>query len=404
MFTLKALGEILLSPLYFFMQWLAEESILFTTVKEGTAKIIMKGKSFDHVVMSFKNYHINDPRKPWYKRGFKKETGTDGTREKIPDWEVVYHGRDNKKGFVEKNDDGENEQDDNYYDDRPRVLKKLGLYWVGWPWSHSIYCYPFVWNEASTERHTGELKILPRAEPSDFVYVADFTYVIPTCEAETKERLALNLTTLVTVAIRNPYRALFDIENWIQRTTAAINLHIRTFVGSRLYKELIAPAGADEDAKIIENKWAAFSDPIIALNHGLPGDKEGKDPAGLMGRVGVKIRAADLQTIDLAGEGKERNQEAATEAYAAEQKAVATILDGEARSKVIKMLGESEADSLKNRLKIIQENGEAGSLLAQLDAMQESSKGPGNTIIWATNPFIPLAGKLKSGTKGDETQ
>ena len=33
--------------------WLAEENILFTKVKEGTAKAIMRGDSFDRFVMSF---------------------------------------------------------------------------------------------------------------------------------------------------------------------------------------------------------------------------------------------------------------------------------------------------------------------------------------------------------------
>ena len=352
----------------FFLQWLAEENILFTTVKEGTAKAIVRStrgnSSFSRLIMSFAGYHLNASKSTWYRDGF-------------PDWEVLYHGKGNGNGFPET--------DDEHYDRRSRLLKHLGLYWVGWPWAESVYVYQFEWNETYTNDQ-GKEEVLPRAKATDFIYIADFTYAIVTEGAETKDRLSTDELTLVTVAIRNPYRALFSGEDWMRRITAAINRHVRNFVGNQVYKDLIS-----------STDWTAFSAPVIELNAKLPDDKDGTSPCGLLGRYGVEIRTADLQTIELSGEGKKQHQEAATREYVAGQNAEAERILGRAKADVVEMMGEKEASALHKRLEVIKEHGRAGELLAQLDAIQESSKGAGNTIVWANNPFVALAETLKSG-------
>lgn len=367
-FVIIALLGVVVVGIPFFLRWLAEENILFTTVKEGTAKAIMRGNSFDRFVMSFAGYHLNDPEKDWCKS--------------CPEWDVLYHGKNNKDGFDER---------DAVYDDRSPLLKHLGLYWVGWPWANSVYVYAFEWNETRTDRSGKEI-ISPRAEATDFIFVADFTYAILTEEAETEDRLPVDILTLATVAIRNPYRALFSGEDWIRRVTAAINRHSRGFVGNKKFQDLIS-------SKII--KWTEFSEPIIKLSEELPDDQD-EPPFGLKGRYGADIRTADLQTIELSGDAKTKTQDATTRAYVAEQEAAATRLTGQAEADVIEMKGEKEASALAKRLAVITANGEAGALLAQLDAMQESSKGSGNTVIWANNPFVPLAGMMKPEVKGGE--
>jgi hypothetical protein len=361
LFALLVIAAVVYFP--FFLQWLAEENILFTTVKEGTVKAIMRGRSFDRFVMAFAGYHLNDPTRSWYDKNH-------------PKWEVIYHADKEKDGG---------------YDDRNPLLKHLGLHWVGWPWANSVYVYAFEWNETSTDRE-GKEKVLPRSEATDFIYVADFTYAIVTESAETKDRLPTDELTLVTAAIRNPYRALFSGEDWMRRTTAAINRHVRNFVGTKNFEALISASNSTE-----------FSAPIILLNKMLPDDDEAKPPCGLQGRYGVEIRTADLQTIELSGDAKRQHQEATTRQYTAEQDAKATILTGEATAKVIRLTGEAEADALAKRLAIIEKHGSAGEALAGYDAIRESSKGPGNTVIWANNPLTPLTEMLKSAKeKGGE--
>jgi len=367
------------------LPWLAQESVLFTTVQEGTIKAIVKGRSVERFIMSFAGYHLNDPSKKWYRPTKVINDVMTG----FPDWEVLYHGKANIDGFTEQ---------DSYYDARPWLLKYLGLYWVGFPWRHSVYVYKFDWNETITDED-GKQKVAPRSKPSDFIYVADFTYAIVTEGAETKDLLPTTETTLVTVAIRNPYRALFSGEDWLHRITAAINRYVRSYVGSRTYQALID--GDEDQAQSSEKK--DFSQQIIALNDFLPGETETQVPRGLMGRYGVQIRTADLQTVEFSGVGKEEHEKAAVAVYVAKQNAEAKIREGEAEAKVIQLIGDTEAAALEARLKTIHAYPDTGITLAGYDAIRKSSEGPGNTIIWANNPLDPLTGILKRQTGGSTT-
>ena len=385
------------------LQWLAKENILVTTVREGTVKAIMKGDSLDHFIMSFNGYHLNQPGEEWYYTGLKKDgkvtKDVADIVEKLPDWQVVYHGKGNRKDF--------SEHEDACYDRRSKLLKKLGLYWVGLPWIYSVYVYGFEWSETQTTKD-GDEKLFPRAEATDFIYVADFIYAIKTAGAETKDRLPTDELTLVTVAVRNPYLALFGGEDWMRRVVAATNRHVRTFVGSRNYQELISPdekkvgkmEEVEPESRDIEKHWKKFSKPLVDLTDKLPDDDESsKRPSGLKGRYGVEIRTADLQTMELSGDGKALNQAAATKRYVAEQEAAEITLTGQAKADVVEKMGEKEAIALRARLAVIKENGKAGELLAQLDAMQEASKGAGNTVIWANSPFVAVAEALSEVVK-----
>ncbi len=367
---LVSIGALLafLIGLPFFMRWIAEENILFTTVREGTGKAIMRGKSCDRFVMSFKKFHLNDPSKDWYDAG-------------ASDWEILPNDPAKSSDF---------------YDDRPWLLKHLGLYWVGWPWANSVYVYGFVWNETRTNAEGKEVPF-PRAESTDYIQVNDFVYAIITNRAETKkgELLPVDVLTLITVRIVNLYSALFNGEDWMQRITAAINRHARDFIGKHSYEELISMTngGGAKDS-------TEFSAPVIRLNSELPDDDLG-DSLGLKGRYGVEIRTADLQTLELSGDGKKEHEEAATLLFVAGKKAEAVRIEGRAEADVIAMKGAKEAESLETRLKVIRENGDAGKLLVQIDGIRESAQGKGSTVIWANDPFVALGGKLmQSGTKG----
>lgn len=403
--VLKIIGEILLSPIFFFMQWLAEENILWTTCKEGTAKIVLRGDSFDHIIMSFKSYHINDPRKKGGKKGLYKEDyeqeneQKNKTRKKIPDWEVVYHGRDNTRGFTNENDD--------YYDDRSWLLKRLGLYWVGFPWSNSIYVYSFEWNEVTTEKLTGKAKILPRGAATDFTYTADFMYVIVTPNAETRELIPIDVVTVVVVATRNPVRALLYTEDWMQIISSAINAYVKNFVGSRLITELITPAKDIEDEITIKKGWEKFSHPIIKLNDELPDDDENdkRSLKGTEGRYGITIRKAFMISAELSTtEGKEQLRAATTKKYVAEREADATRIEGRAKSDVIEMVGTSEALSIKVRLETLKEYGELGEAFANFEAMRKIGEGPNNTFVIGDIVKSLSSESRKLFVKGDEKE
>jgi regulator of protease activity HflC (stomatin/prohibitin superfamily) len=270
-----------------------------------------------------------------------------------------------------------------------------------------VYVYSFEWNETLTGED-GKEKIFGRDEPSDFIYVSDFTYAIKTDGAETKDLLPTDELTLVTLAIRNPYRALFSGQDWMKRVTSTINRQVRTFVGTKDYDTLVSSEDTAEegDAEKKLEKWASeFSLPIIDLNNLLHDETEESPlPRGLNGRYGIEIRTADLQTVELSGtpETKQSLLESSTKRYTAGKEAEATRIKGQAGADVIEMEGKKKASSLKERLKVIKNFGEIGTLLAQADAAQTAANGTGNTVLWANNPFVPLLSKLLNETKEDK--
>lgn len=355
-----------------YIWYLAKGDSMFTFVKEGTAKAIMHGDGFHHLVMAFKNYHLNDPRKKWFDPS-------------IPEWQVVFHGRPD--GEVDHDDP---KYHDKTYDDRWWILRTLNIYWVGIPPIYSVKHYRFKWNEI-TMGDDGIEKLVSRNEQTDFVFVKDFTYAIVADNAHTKEGIPIEAVHLDTLAVRNPHRALFIVDDWLLRVGSATSREARNYVGKRAFEQLLSETNEADPQAVVDD---SFSVPICRLNKVLPDIEE--PPYGLEGRYGVKIRTSDLKSINLP-EGEEDLRQATTAEYVATQNAKSTKIDSEARAQatlvtgkadadVISMKGTAAAEALKARLDVIREAGRTGELLAQLDAM--SSTGPGKTVIWAQHPFV----------------
>lgn len=355
--ALVAVGIVIV--LIWLLPLLAAEGILVCRVKEGTVKAILHGSSLHHFAMSFKGHHLNDPRSKKYD-------------DEKPAWQIIYHGDDAGK--------------DREYDTRFWLLRYLGLYWVGMPWRARVYVYEFQWNETRLNKDGNE-EIYARDERTDFAYVSDFPYAFVTM-ANTNEMLTTQERTILTVAIENPYKALFGSENWMERTTSANNRYVREYVGKHKYEEVVAKT--DEKH---------FCDVMLSLNDKMPGQDPDTGSKGLVERYGVRIKGADLQFVDLAGDAKKQHEEAATMHFTAEKKADATRLQGEAEAYVIEQKGEKEAQAIEKRITAITKNPDVGIALAGLDALQASGE-KGNTIVWANNPLTVLkefARSLKGG-------
>ncbi|MBA3789426.1 hypothetical protein H0X32_03490 [Patescibacteria group bacterium] len=344
----------------FILRELADGDILFTTVQEGTAKAIMRGEDFDHFVMAFKNYHLNDPRKKRLHDPRK------------PDWEVLP--------------DTESAE---HYDDRHPLVRWLGLHWVGIPNLRTVYTYPFEWKEFSVNS-AGDECVKSRKERTNFIYVKDFPYAIQMRSIKTIDPLPVDVTYLLTTWTNNPYRALFKTEDWLKQVTAGSDRRGRDFIGSRTFSminsELGATSGSPGDHPDVTRN---FSTPIIQLTGKLPDDGEGVS-SGLAERYGTSIRTADLLDVDLTGAAAAEHERTTLDRYTSEQEALATQNRGKADAYVILKKGKAEAKSLAARLKVMEAHGETGALLAQLDAMQ--ANGEGKTIIWANNPLISQTG------------
>jgi regulator of protease activity HflC (stomatin/prohibitin superfamily) len=352
--------------------FLAKGNSMFTFVREGSAKAIMHGDGFHHFVMRFRNYHLNDPRKPWFDPS-------------IPEWQVIFHGRP----------DGEINHDDpkfhdRSYDDRHWLLRALNVYWVGIPPIYRVNRYRFRWNEIVVG-DDGKEKLYPRNEMTDFIFVQDFTYAIVADNAHTSQGVPIEAVHLDTLAVRNPHRALFIVDNWLLRVGSATSREARNYIGKRTYRQLLSETDETDPSAIQAD---SFSAPICKLNKVLPDIEE--PPYGLEGRYGVKIRTSDLKSINLP-EGAEDVGKATTAEFIAienaralkvssEAEATAELVTGKAKADVITLTGKAHAKALDARLKVILKAGNTGELLAQLDAM--SADGPNKTVIWANNPFV----------------
>jgi hypothetical protein len=353
----------------FFLNWLADGDVLFTKVKEGTAKAVMIGKTFSHFVMSHRGYHLNIPGNPEF-----------DPRE--PAWEVL----ENKRGKTP-----------DFYDDRNWLFKKLGIFYVGIPPFRSVLRYKFAWNEEKTGT-TGKLSVWVRERLTDFIYTSNFPYLIVIDSAETKDRLPVDGIYQLTVRITNPFKALFDTENWMENVSASANRQARNFIGASNYSELVSE---DENREGEKGPGDSFSKPVVLLTTELPdetvvpGRKRRK--TGLAGRNGVTIVSADLQQIDITGPRAAEILDATVKAYTAEQDAYATkqageasaaadLAKGTANATVIELKGKAEGVSLDARLSILSKFADLGQIVVQADAMK--ADGPGKTIIWANNPFF----------------
>lgn len=379
MFELLSSASILAAAAFaapFIMNWLADNNVLFTKVKEGTAKAIMAGGSFHHFLMSHRGFHLNDPR--WKNDG----SGRYLDDPVIGPWGVVANNELALRGLGSYTPEN--------FDSRGWLMRKLGLYWVGIPPFRSVYQYSFSWNEELVGT-AGRHELWHRDDKTEFVYTANFPYMVLLDSAETSDRLPLDGVYQLVVRVTNPFRALFDTENWFQTITALANRQARNYVGQNKYADLVAETKKDGDS----SGAGSFSTSIVMLNTRLPG--EDIDTGGVLRQNGVRIVSADLQQLEITGANKQAIVDATLRAYTAEQEAIATrtagdaeaaatLAKGTAAAAVTRLQGEAVGQAYGARLKALKKFGDLSGLLLQTDAM--SAEGPGRTVVWANNPLI----------------
>lgn len=351
------------------INWLATDDSFFTRNPEGAAKFIMRGDSFDHLIMSYEGWHLNDPHASFFDRRF-------------PKWEVL---RD--------------EPDKRYHVQDP-FTHWIGVRFMGFNPNLNVLKYRFVWKEDEV-LDNGKTRVRPRNEITDFIFIRDTPYIVILQAAETCEGVPVDLQYQLVIQINNPYKAIFGASKWMDIVTNAANRCARSYVGSHTYKQLQSEMETDDAGnKVSDVDPAKFSCPIIKLNKELPDDSPdhiARGERGLSGRYGVTIVSANPQTVDLVGDNADKYQDATTAEFLAEKEAFATRTkadanayatekEGQAAANVIRMKGDAESGSLKARLEALKDAGELGMLMLQTDAM--IANGEGKTIIWANNPFI----------------
>jgi regulator of protease activity HflC (stomatin/prohibitin superfamily) len=239
---------------------------------------------------------------------------------------------------------------------------------------------------------TGEKKVWPRKEWTDFIYVVSFPYIMTLVEAETLDNLPVTVMFQLRIRIVNPFKALFDTENWMDVVSGAAIGAARNFVGSKTYAELVSERKLG--AKLAKDAADSFSTLLVELNEQLPGLPDGY---GLHREYGAIVEGADVQSISLAGERAGEILEATVKAYTADQNAYATEKAGQADASarraigtadadVIRLKAVAEADGLTAKLAAWNNGGRLNALIVQMEAMK--AEGAGTKVIWANNPFV----------------
>lgn len=353
---------------FVFSGW-ADNDRFFTKVKEGTGKVIVKGKTFHRAILSFAGHHLNDPSKSWHDPS-------------EPDWEILP-----------------NEPDENY-DDRLHLSKEFGLYWVGIPGMRSVYEYQFDWNEYRGENN-GEQELWHRDEVTSIFKANDFTYVMVLENVKTKDNVPVRAEFSIIVQVTNPYLALFGADDWKALMESYVDRQGRNFIGSFTYDQLRSET---DEFKHCEHE--NFSKPIVELTHELPEEKVCNakvKPKGLKGR-GVTIKAANMAKIDLFGVFAVENEKSSVLKFTAERQAeatkvtadaqaYATIRTADANAYDVAMQGGSKAIAARTLLREYAKHPDLAKASMAAEAM--GKPGDGKTIVIPSD-----LGKMLEGAFG----
>jgi hypothetical protein len=273
---------------------MASRNFLIGMCDEGTAKAVMHYSEFERAVMSWKGHHLT------------------------PEWEVVADFENPEKAPTHWMD---------------KVLPG-SLFWIGLPFSHSVYDYHFQWTslrqgvleraeavegglQAIVQQEKLEDLLISRDKMLDYVITKDDIYVIRFQDIEDKEMIPLSSLAPLTIRVRNVYRALFASEQWLEQVTNFLRSYVKDYIGNKEFSELA------------KAKSKVQSDEI--LNESSPTDNVSvKDY--ILNKWGVEILHLNLVNIDPGGKRHEAYETAAATAYLKKQEAagIREIADAEA--------------------------------------------------------------------------
>jgi hypothetical protein len=188
---------------------LAPRNMFFTLIDEGRAKIVVKAKGFNKCLIQWKGQTF-DYKKPHPEK-----------------WTVLEEKPD--KGIKEP----------------WHIFGGLRFYGL-WPiWD--IHAYKFKWTSIA---EGGQPK--SRKEWLAYVLLKEDVYFVEISDAEDKNLLPLKIELVLTVRIINPYKARFNIQDWLEAVVNRTQPLVRRYVASKEYSSLIEEL--DITSEDIENK------------------------------------------------------------------------------------------------------------------------------------------------------
>jgi regulator of protease activity HflC (stomatin/prohibitin superfamily) len=168
--------------------------LMFTVVKEGTAKAVVRMGGFHKIIMAWKGFELDE------------------------EWNVKPVEEVGKKLHL------------------PGGLRFVGI----WPLD-KVYTYKFRWR--GIEIVEAREKVEFREKTIDYILVKPDVYwtKIEAAETAPPERIPLDIEFLVTARVINPYKALFKAPpNWLENLLSRLNALFRDWVATKTLDEILA--------------------------------------------------------------------------------------------------------------------------------------------------------------------
>jgi hypothetical protein len=301
---------------------LAPNNCFFTFVKEGTAKFVVRGDKFEKCLIQWEGYTF------------------DYGRDHPEKWNVIPGKERHLFGG----------------------LRFYGL----WP-LFDIHIYKFRWTGV-----TEDGKIQHKEEWLDYILLKDDVYWCKIEQCEDKNLLPLDLELLLSIAIVNPYKARFKIQNWLETVINRTKPTIRAYVTQYSYEELITRR---------ESLGVELRDAI--------------DRAGLLNEFrewyGVEVKKVEVKEINPPKGYREKT----IAPYLAELDKRAVIIRAEGEKQATITKAEGERQRIEKVFTEIQKFGHLGKLIRALEAMEKSPLAASVTI-----QAIPGLAELLRGVFG----
>jgi len=322
---LGGIGMVIVGFLLIYFWW-APNNLFFTFVKEGTAKIIVRGDGFKKTLIQWKGHTIVDtPDDPHF-------------------GDIIDGGKEFRFG---------------------------GLRFYGfWP-IDDVYVYTFSWTNITL---SGEIQIHPK-EWMDYVLLKDDVYFAEIEAAEDKNSLPLNIGLILRIRVVNPYKAIFKIQNWLEMVINLIRVDVRDVIGSDVYENWIQKEKdlgdyifhRIEGMVLTDGKW----------------EKRGKNKIEEFElSYGVKIVSLGVKNIDPTPIESLSGIRAVTiKKYLAEQEKKRIKIEASAEAEKVKILAEAEKMRLEKVWSMIQNFGDLGQVIRGLEALEKSTEKGAKWVI-----------------------
>jgi regulator of protease activity HflC (stomatin/prohibitin superfamily) len=371
------------------LNYFAKRDLFVTTVEEGTGKWIMKsGRAWRFITASVDTDPIGD----WDVSGWSKYK--DGKR---PDTHL-YNAEGEESHWIEKLDKN-----------LPGAMRWVGIlpfiykiHWYNFRWSVLRESMPLDSEDSLVNKRQLENNgkwVASFAKRINYIYLRDAVYYFELIGAETRGAseenskdksigIAVNILMVVTMRVINPYRALFQVHDWLSSVFDILRPSIRSWVATKPFYEVIG--------KYEVSKW---EHDIFLQTTGVP-----EDVAKKSGEVAVAIVNYIADTY-----GVRCKRIAFDDVIPPEVYSISTTLRASSEQDKVRIgtLAEAEANRLTivaggeaARIKLLAAamNDPNGILVATLDAYEEMARTGGMTTVIGNNPtqlLIDSAGKAK---------